>query len=180
MLRDIVEAYGSLPMQLKAPMSMNITVSAEKLPDAGAMVGKLNPNEIRFDEPQEPMIEAEFTEERMAKCTSIFREIWNDWSQNKTLRYVVVPSQEIDTDNPCEAMNATFEVGVTEPVHTMGLVDLLVVFSILSQQTAAAKTIDTKGRSKFTIRSEITTQFSNAQASALLKQISMSTPNGAA
>jgi hypothetical protein len=178
MLRDVLEASGSLPMQLKVPMSMNITVSAEKLPDTGAIIGKLNPKAIRFHKPQEAMIEAEFTEERMAKCTSIFREIWNNWSQSKTLQYVVVPSQKIDTDNPSKAIGATFQIGVAEPVHTIGLVDLLVVFSILSQQTAAAKTIDTKHHSSFSVRTEITTQFSSPQASSLLKQISMREPAG--
>ena len=113
----------------------------------------------------------------MAKCTSIFREIWNDWSENKTFQYVVVPSQEIDTDNPSKAIGATFQIGVTEPVHTIGLVDLLVIFSILSQQMAGTKCVDTKRHSTFTIRSEITTQFSSAQASALLKQISMGKPS---
>ena len=149
MLRDLLEASGSFPMQLKVPMSMNITVSTEKIPDTGAMIGKTNPKTICFDKSKEPMIETVFTEERMAKCTSIFREIWNDWMRNKILRYVVVPSQEVDTDNPSKAINATFQIGVTEPAHTIGLVDLLVIFSIISQQTAAMKTIDAKSHRSF-------------------------------
>ena len=178
MLRDVLDAYGDIPLRLKVPMSMNITVSAEKLPATGPMVGKVNPKSIRFGEPQEPMIEAEFTEERMEKCAAIFRDIWNDWGRNKTLRYVVVPSRDIDVDDPSQAMDVAFGIGVTKPVCTIGLVDLLVVFTLLSQQTAALKSIRTDDQSTVTIRSKITTQFTRSQASALLKKIAMSKPGG--
>ncbi|MFH1268561.1 MAG: hypothetical protein ABIK89_22790, partial [Planctomycetota bacterium] len=105
---------------------------------------------------------AGFTQERMEQCLSIFGEIWNYWSTNKTLQYVVVPSQEIDLDNPHTAMDATFGVGVTSPTHNIGLVDLLVVFSIPGQQAAAAKTIDTKDAKEFSVQTRIATSCSSS------------------
>ena len=115
----------------------------------------------------------------MERCLSIFGEIWNHWSTSKTLQYVVVPSQEIDLDHPHTAMDATFGIGITSPKRDIGLVDLLVLFSVLGQQAATAKSIDTKGAKEVSVQSGITTSYTSAQATALLKQIAISPPNAA-
>ncbi len=179
MLREAIDVYSSLPMQLKSQLTMSVTVSAERLPDAGNMIGTLNPNDVTFTESQQPIIEAEFTRERMERCLSILDEIWNHWSTSKTLQYVVIPSQKIDLDNPHTAMGATFSIGVTSPTHNIGLVDLLVVFSILGQSAAAARSIDPNGAKEFSVQSRITTSYTSAQASAMLRQIALSPPGTA-
>ena len=179
MVRDVIDAYSSLPMQLKTQLKMSVTVSSERLADMGNQIGALNPQEINFSQSRQPVIEAAFTQERMENCLSLFREIWNHWSTSKTLQYIVVPSREIDIDNPHTAMDATFGIGITSPTHNIGLVDLLVVFSILGQQAAAAKCIDAKEAKEFSVRSTITTSYTSAQASAMLKQIALSPPHAA-
>lgn len=176
MLQDVVAACGSLPMQLKVPMEMNVTVSANGVPDIGQMIGRTNSEAISFVGPQEPAVEEAFTEERMVNCMSIVREIMNDWSLSKRLRYVVVPSQEIDAEDVLRAADTTFKIGVTEPVHIIGLIDLLVVFSVLAQQATALRNADAAGHSTFSVRSQATTRYSRSQVSAILRQISFSNP----
>ncbi len=174
MLRDVVDAYSSLPMRLNSQLEMSITVSTDRLSDTGNLIGTLNPNAIDFSESHQPIIEAKFTKDRMEQCVSIFGEIWNHWSTNKTLEYIVVPSQKIDLDNPHTAMDATFGIGVTSPTHNISLVDLLVIFSILGQQAATVKSIDTKDAEEYSVQTHIATSYTSAQASAMLKQITMS------
>ncbi len=179
LLRDVIEAYSTLPMQMTSELTMSVTISTEQLPDLGNKIGTLNSNPISFVDHDEPLISADFTKQRMEQCVSIFGEIWDHWCTSKSLQYVVVPSQKIDVDNPQTAIDATFGVGINSPTRAIGLVDLLVVFSLLRQQSAAAKTIDTRVEKDFSIRSLVTTSYTRAEASAMLAQIKLSPPSSA-
>lgn len=175
-LRESLAAFKNMPMKLKQHVEMGVTVSAEELPDATEMIGRVNDEAIDIgekDRPAEPRVEEEFTKVQMGKCHSVFQRIWNAWSESKSLSYIVIPDREIDTTAPHKSIEARFRIGVSEPETDVGLVELLVIFSILRDRIAAVREIDVKGADAVKVRSVVTTSYSDLEAAQLLAQIQM-------
>jgi len=47
-IRDLINFHGNLPMNLKVPLSIELTTSTTTLPDFSGIIGKTNPNPIEF------------------------------------------------------------------------------------------------------------------------------------
>jgi len=47
-IRGLIDMHGNLPMNLKIPLSIALTVSTKTPPDSSSLVGKTNPNPIEF------------------------------------------------------------------------------------------------------------------------------------
>ncbi|GAB5513997.1 MAG: hypothetical protein Rhob2KO_17220 [Rhodopirellula baltica] len=139
------------------------------MPDLGNKIGMLNAHPISFDRAKS--IGGEFDRSKMQKCFRIAAEIMGNWAKAKVLRYVVIPSQAFDAENPLSANDIVFKIGVAEPDHSVMLDELLTIFLILSRQ--ATEPIDPQTGEQ---QISISTVFTEVQASQMLKQIRMSKP----
>lgn len=169
LIQQVLDAFSELPMSCKQETRVSVSVAAKQMPDLGNKIGMLNAHPISFDRAKS--IGGEFDRSKMQKCFRIAAEIMGNWAKAKVLRYVVIPSQAFDAENPLSANDIVFKIGVAEPDHSVMLDELLTIFLILSRQ--ATEPIDPQTGEQ---QISISTVFTEVQASQMLKQIRMSKP----
>lgn len=176
-LRDMLKAYGNLPMSIKPDLRISVTVSAESFLDVSGMLGRVNEAAIDFDRSEtreEPIIGENFTEERIHKCVQLHESIWENWEKTKSLQYKVIPDSPVDLQNPENSSEVSFAFGINEPDHTIKLVDLLVIFALFARRVELLRSAQARGATQFQDNCIISTRFTSSQAAALLNLVQFS------
>ena len=117
-----------------------------------------------------------FNEVRMRRCTEMARSIMNHWAKSNAFSYVVRATESVEGLTFSDLKKQYFSVGVTEPTVDLPFLDLLVLFSIIQQQTAAMKARSKKDAKTFQLKVQIKTEFTDEEAATLLSGIQIHTP----
>ena len=117
-----------------------------------------------------------FNQDRMNRCVAIQRSIMEAWRKTNSFQYVVRATESVDGLSLDDLRKHYFAVGVGNQVTEMPLHDMLVVFSMIEQKVAASKNRPKTPASEFTIKYQISTDFSDDEAARLLSQIQIDTP----
>lgn len=123
-----------------------------------------------------------FNQRRMERCLKIANAIVDNWQRTNSFTYTVRATQPIEGVGLDELRTHYFAVGVGDNLTELPFTDLLVVFSMIEQQTAALrdalKKRPNKSKKDFRIRYKVTTDWPDEEAIRLLSQIQIQMPDG--
>ena len=116
-----------------------------------------------------------FNQSRMERCAAIHRAILENWQKSDSAPYTVRATDAL-ADLPLSELRLHyFAVGAGEDLAEIPFHDMLVVFVMIEQTTAAMRKLD-KSTSAGTIQFKIWTVFPDAEALRLLSKIRIQTP----
>lgn len=117
-----------------------------------------------------------FNQARINRCFEIERNIMSAWQKSNSFQYVVRATQPVEGMFINELRTQYFQVGVGDQVSEIPFIDMLVVFSIIEQETAALSSRPKSSASKFRVQYQIKTEFSDIEAVRLLTGMQIETP----
>ncbi len=121
-----------------------------------------------------------FSQSRMDRCAEIQRAIMLEWRKTNYFNYVVRATERVSGIELCELRRLYFTVGIGDDVRDIPFHDMLVVFSMIEQEIAASRkraaTPEARNEANFTIKYQISTEFSDEEAVRLLSGIRIETP----
>lgn len=124
-----------------------------------------------------------FSQQRMDRCVKIEQAIMANWQKTKSLAYTVRCTDSVEGISLGEFRKRYFTVGVGTALTDIPFIDLLVVFSLLEQQVADLKAEMARQKKKgarnkeFSVRSRISTSYTDEEAVRILSQIRIETPH---
>lgn len=118
-----------------------------------------------------------FNKQRMNRCLSIQQSIMDNWQKKNSFEYVVKATTSVEGMTLDELRTCYFAVGLNDAALVeIPFTDLLVVFSMIAQQSEALKNRKDKAEKKFTINYKISTAYTDEEAASLLAGIQIHTP----
>jgi hypothetical protein len=119
-----------------------------------------------------------FSQARMNRCMKIYRLIADNWRVKNRFEYVVKATEAVHKLSLNELRTKYFEVGIEGETQQVPLIDVLVIFSMIEQESIAMRELEESGKkpSKFSVNLEVTTDWPDDAAVRLLSQLSISTP----
>lgn len=122
-------------------------------------------------------MEEVFNQKRMDRCAKIQRAIMINWQKNNKFDYTVRATQAVSGMLLEDFRKQYFIVGVGNDLTELPFTDMLVIFSMIEQETNALKQRKPiKGEKEFKVKFQISTFFSDEEAARLLSSIRIETP----
>ncbi len=118
-----------------------------------------------------------FNQRRMDRCIAIQRSIMDSWRLNNSFQYVVRATESVEGLSLADLRKQYVTVGVGERLTEIPFHDMLVVFSLIEQEFTALKNRTKSSATEFTIKFQISTDFTDDEAARLLSQIHIETPH---
>lgn len=116
-----------------------------------------------------------FNQQRMERCAAIQRAILENWQKTSTSPYTVRATESVAGLSLAELRLQYFAVGAGEELAEIPFHDMLVVFVMIEQTTAAMRKLD-RNATAGTIEFKISTVFPDEEALRLLAKIRIETP----
>ena len=116
-----------------------------------------------------------FNQSRMERCAAIHQAILENWQKSSALPYTVRATEPLAGLSLAELRLRYFAVGAADELIEIPFHDMLVVFAMIEQTTAAMRKLD-KNTSAGTIQFKIWTVFPDAEVLRLLARIRIETP----
>lgn len=116
-----------------------------------------------------------FNQLRMERCMTIHRAILENWQKSNTSPYTVRATESVAGLTLPDLRLQYFAVGAGEDLTDIPFHDMLVVFVMIEQTTAAMRRLD-KNATAGTIEFRFSTNFSDDEAQRLLAKIRIETP----
>ena len=116
-----------------------------------------------------------FNQSRMERCAAIHRAILENWQKSSSSPYTVRATEPLAGLSLSEIRLHYFAVGAGDQLTEIPFHDMLVVFVMIEQTTAAMRKLD-KTTNTGTIQFKIWTVFPDAEALRLLSKIRIETP----
>ena len=116
-----------------------------------------------------------FNQSRMERCAAIHRAIMENWQNSSSSPYTVRATEPLAGLTLPELRLRYFAVGARKHLTEIPFHDMLVVFVMIEQTTAAMRKLD-KGINTGTIQFKIWTVFPDVEALRLLLKIRIETP----
>lgn len=119
-----------------------------------------------------------FSQDRMNRCADIQRAIMVNWQEANSFSYVARATASVAGIGLNELRKHYFTVGVGGSLRDIPFHDMLVVFSMITQESAALKKRknNSEAGAEFTIEYQVSTAFSDEEAVKLLRGIQIETP----
>ncbi len=117
-----------------------------------------------------------FNQQRMDRCMAIAHALLENWRKTNSFTYTVRATQALHGLTLDDLRTHYFAVGVGDNLTDLPFTDLLVVFSIIQQETVAVRNRPDKIAKKFQVSYQITTNWPDEEAARLLSQIRIETP----
>ncbi len=111
----------------------------------------------------------------MKRCTAIVSAIFEAWRLTNSFDYVFRATSSIHGKPVDQLHTEYFEVGVGNNVRPVPFIDMLVVMDAITKQSEAMESRQVLGDS-FTVKYQIRTEFSDAEAARLLSSFEVETP----
>ena len=116
-----------------------------------------------------------FNQSRMERCAAIHQAILENWQKSSASPYTVRATEPLAGLPLSELRLRYFAVGAADMLTEIPFHDMLVVFVMIEQTTAAMRRLD-KSTSAGTIQFKIWTVFPDAEVLRLLAKIRIETP----
>lgn len=116
-----------------------------------------------------------FNQSRMERCAAIHRAILENWQKTNASPYTVRATEAVAGLPLNDLRLQYFAVGAGEQLTEIPFHDMLVVFVMIEQTTAAMRRLD-KNATAGTIQFKISTVFPDEEALRLLSKIRIETP----
>jgi hypothetical protein len=92
----------------------------------------------------------------------------DNWRKTNSLQYIVRVIDSVDIASLGELRKKYFTVGIPGNTEDIPFIDLLVVFSLIEQESAAMKDPQYRNKKNFTVNYQVTTDWPDEQAVRLL------------
>jgi len=119
----------------------------------------------------DPRVSEIFNKRRMDRCLDVALRIIDNWRKTNSYSYRVVSREPIEGKTLDELKKLYFAVGVAGHLTDIPFLDMLIVFDFIAKETAAR--LEHRGETEFKTSVQLKTEFSEGEAFALLKQITI-------
>lgn len=115
-------------------------------------------------------------QERMERCAAIASKILGNFEATKNPDYTLRAMDPIGGLELRELRQRKFQLGAGEDLHQVSLDEVLTVFSILEQQGAAVRQLQSQPAGDYSVSVQVPGEFSDVEALRILSQLRIETP----
>lgn len=114
--------------------------------------------------------------QRMERCAEIASRIIANWEATNSFDYTVRATDSVGGLDLKQLRSRTFAVGVGNDLTELPLDDALVIFSLIERHSIAQRHLASSPAGTYSVKTDLPTQFSDAEVVRLLSQLRIETP----
>lgn len=115
-------------------------------------------------------------QQRLEVCAAIASKLLANLEATQLPGYTLRATAPIGGQSLGDLWQHRFLLGLGEDLQEVTLNDVLTVFSLLEQQSAAARELQTRPAGEYSVSVQVPSEFTNAEALRILSQLRIETP----